>query len=191
VHPLVGVTDPASGTVLSVAPDRVDEVSDLIADFDRSTHGRLARALGGDGVVLGRGVLRAAENVPDVDVLPDAGIWVGAGDPADDPRVPSWLHPFNGGVLLHLREDGTYGAGVGVKTHDDVGRELSVVTDDDLRGQGLARRLVAQAARTLSGRGFAVTYLHDPDNVASARVADACGFPDHGWEVWGLFPAGD
>ena len=53
--------------------------------------------------------------------------------------------------------------------------------------RGLARRLVAQAARRLLTDGATVTYLHDPANTASARVADACGFPDRGWQVWGLF----
>jgi len=32
------------------------------------------------------------------------------------------------------------------------------------------------------------TYLHDPANLASARVADAAGFPDRGWAVFGAFP---
>jgi hypothetical protein len=33
------------------------------------------------------------------------------------------------------------------------------------------------------------TYLHDPYNGASARVADAAGFRDRGWSVYALFPA--
>jgi hypothetical protein len=33
------------------------------------------------------------------------------------------------------------------------------------------------------------TYLHAPDNAASARTADACGFPDVGWTIFGLFGA--
>ncbi len=34
------------------------------------------------------------------------------------------------------------------------------------------------------------TYLHAPDNTASARVADASGFVDQGWKVHGLWPRG-
>ena len=30
------------------------------------------------------------------------------------------------------------------------------------------------------------TYLHDPANTASAKVADAAGFPDRGWTVLGM-----
>lgn len=186
VHPLLGVTAPEHGTVLSVPPDRADAVDDALAASGGLTDAgreQVAALLGGG--VLGRGVFRRAEGVPGRDVLPDAGSWVDR----DDPRVPEWLRPFNGGVLLALDDDGAYAAGVGVKRHDDVGHELSVGTDPDHRGRGLAQRLVAQAARRLLTDGATVTYLHAPDNVASARVADAAGFPDHGWSVWGLFRA--
>ena len=54
------------------------------------------------------------------------------------------------------------------------------------RGRGLARRLVAQAARYVVDNGRVATYLHDPANTASARVADAAGFPDKGWSIVGL-----
>ena len=55
------------------------------------------------------------------------------------------------------------------------------------QGRGLARRLVAQAARRVLDEGAVPTYLHDPANVASAKVADAAGLPDRGWSVLGLF----
>jgi GNAT superfamily N-acetyltransferase len=117
--------------------------------------------------------------------LPDGGDWI---DPRD-PRVPTWLRPFNyGSVLIAWDADGRYGAGVGIKRHDDTGHELAVVTSSHLRGRGIARRLVAQAARRLLAEGKLPTYLHDPKNVASARVADAVGFLDRGWSVYGLFP---
>lgn len=32
-------------------------------------------------------------------------------------------------------------------------------------------------------------YLHDAPDVASARTADASGFPDEGWRIVGLFGA--
>jgi GNAT superfamily N-acetyltransferase len=116
--------------------------------------------------------------------LPDAGIWL----PVDDPRVPPWLQPFGGEVLVTL-EDDVYIAGVGIKRHDAHGQELAVVTDERARGRGLARRLVAQAARRVLDEGAVPTYLHAPDNVASARVAEASGFTDRGWKVLGFFPA--
>jgi predicted GNAT family acetyltransferase len=65
---------------------------------------------------------------------------------------------------------------------------LAVGTDERFRGHGLARRLVAQAARRVIDEGKVPTYLHDPGNTASARVADAAGFPDRGWKILGLWP---
>jgi GNAT superfamily N-acetyltransferase len=184
VRPFLGVEAPGLGTVVSVAPTRVDDVRALVdgqATLTPPLRGSVARLLGGGTIAAG--AFRHAGAVPDPDVLPDVGTWV----VPDDPRIPPWLRPFNGGVLLAFDDTGAYAAGVGVKRHDDIGHELSVGTDPRHRGRGLARRLVAQAARHLLGNGGVVTYLHAPDNVASARVADAAGFPDRGWRVWGLF----
>jgi GNAT superfamily N-acetyltransferase len=94
--------------------------------------------------------------------------------------------PFGGQVLIARDERGRYLAGVGVKRHDGDGHELSVGTEPAARGNGLARRLVAQAARAVLADGKVPTYLHDPANSASARVADAAGFPDLGWQVLGM-----
>jgi GNAT superfamily N-acetyltransferase len=115
--------------------------------------------------------------------MPDAGEWVDA----EDPVVPPWLRPFGHQVLIARDDDGRYVAGVGIKRHDDFGHELSVGTEPAARGRGLARRLVAQAARKVLADGKVPTYLHDPANIASGRVADAAGFPDRGWQVLGMF----
>lgn len=184
IRPLLGVEAPGLGTVLSVDPDHAPAVVDHLDGSgldDDGVRQQVAELLGGGTV--GAGVFRTAATVPDPHDLPDLGTWVAA----DDPRVPAWLRPFNGGVLLVLDTDGAYAAGLGVKRHDDLGHELSVGTDPAHRGRGLARRLVATAARDLLARGAVVTYLHDPANTASARVAEAAGFPDRGWRVWGLF----
>jgi GNAT superfamily N-acetyltransferase len=113
---------------------------------------------------------------------PDEGSWL----PVTDPRVPPWLYPFGGEVLVALSQN-EYVAGVGIKRHDRFGHELAVVTHERARGRGLARRLVAQAARRVLDEGAVPTYLHAPDNAASAAVASAAGFPDLGWQVVGLF----
>lgn len=94
-------------------------------------------------------------------------------------------------MLVARGADGRYLAGVGVKRHDSHGHELSVGTEPEARGRGLARRLVAQAARALLDDGIVPTYLHDPANLASARVAEAVGFRDLGWRVLGLFGPSD
>ncbi|HEX9530901.1 MAG TPA: GNAT family N-acetyltransferase, partial [Acidimicrobiales bacterium] len=129
---------------------------------------------------FGRGVFRWCHSLLDLED-PEA-VWL----PPDDERVPPWLAVFNGDVLVHLDEDGRYGAGVGRKRHDANGSELSVATDERLRGRGLARRLVAQAARRVAEEGAVATYLHATSNAASAKVAEAAGFPDTGWRVLGL-----
>ena len=181
VHPVVGVLSPVGG-VLSVPPQHEARVRELGGDLD-ALIGGVAAAVGRPGAFLGRGAFRWSEMPSD---LTDAGEWV----PRSDPRVPEWLRPFNGDVLVAWDEDGSYAAGVGRKRHDAHGHELSVGTDERRRGRGLARRLVAQAARRVLADGAVPTYLHAFDNVASARVAEASGFPDRGWQVLELFEPG-
>ena len=107
----------------------------------------------------------------------EAGVWV----PVEDPRVPEWLVPFGGEVLVAFDDGGAYAAGVGLKRHDDDVWEIAVGTDERHRGRGLARRLVGQAAAAVLAAGAVPTYQHDLDNHASAKVAAAAGFPDVGW----------
>jgi GNAT superfamily N-acetyltransferase len=185
IFPVVGVRTPVAG-VLSVPPDEADPVR------DRVTHA-VANGTSWDELIpllphiLGRpdrtvysGVFRYCEAPAD---LPDAGVWVDAGAPS----VPEWLRPFGGEVLIAFSPDsGRYLAGVGIKRHDDIGRELAVGTEPAARGRGLARRLVAQAARRVLDEGGIATYQHDPANVASAKVAEAAGFPDRGWRSVGM-----
>lgn len=186
-----GAVDPDGRAVIGVEaavaaalPSPIEDVADL-----RSA---MPGALGRRGV-LGLGVLRWATAVPDSDHLPDVGVWLPAelAEDPDDPRVDAWLAPFGGEVLVALDDDGRYLGGVGLKRHDDLGRELAVVTAEAARGRGIARRLVAQAARRVLADGFAATYLHAHDNEASARVARATGFPDTGWQVIGWFDRDD
>ena len=101
--------------------------------------------------------------------------------------MPEWLKPFNGDVLVAWDDEGNYGAGVGRKQHDRWGHEISVGTEASLRGRGLARQLVTTAARRIIADGAIATYLHALDNHASAKVADASGFADVGWRVWGFW----
>jgi predicted GNAT family acetyltransferase len=89
-------------------------------------------------------------------------------------------------VLIARDDEGRYLAGVGIKRHDGYGQELSVGTGPAARGRGLARRLVAQAARRVLDEGAVPTYMHALDNLGSARVAEAAGFPDRGWSAYGV-----
>lgn len=184
VRPLVGVLTPAGG-VLSVPPARRDAAAEAVAGRDPGALAAalpaLAAALGAPGGRVLEGIFRWTVRPA---ALPDAGEW----RPVADPVVPDWLQPFGGEALVAL-EEGRYIAGVGLKRHDPTGQEIAVVTEPEARGRGLARRLVCQAARRVVAGGAVATYLHAPDNTASARVAEASGFPDAGWRALSLAPA--
>jgi GNAT superfamily N-acetyltransferase len=187
-HRLVGVVRADAG-VVSVPPrarERVARRTSGMPDVDDPRWRRaVADLLDAPELVVGIGVFRAVTTDAEVATHPDVGRWVDA----TDGRVPAWLRPFNAPqVLLATDDRGAIVGGVGIKLHDRYGAELAVVTDRQARGRGLGRSLVAQAARRVLAGGRAVTYLHGPDNVASARLADAVGFRDRGWRVLGLFP---
>ena len=180
VHPVVGVASP-DGAVLSVPSDRVEAVAALADDVPglRASGDALGDALQWPGARLFDGVFRWSEAPAE---LEDAGDWV----PVGDARVPDWLLPFGGEVLMAFDPDShEYVAGVGIKLHDEFGHELAVVTEEAAQGRGLARRLVAQAARRVLANGAVPTYLHADANVRSAKVAVAAGFPDVGWRILG------
>ncbi len=185
VRPLQGVGD-GHGIVIAVPPAAVEAVRNAIGDdLDRPGLGdELGAILGVGPAAFGAGVFRTTARVdPAID---DLGEWF----ERQTDELPEWLAPFNGPRLVAFDGDGRPIAGVGIKVHDRWGQELSVVTDEAARGLGYARRLVATAARRVLADGSVPTYLHAPDNTASARVAEAAGFPDRGWKVYGLWPRG-
>ena len=182
IRPLQGVGN-GVGTMLAVPPSAVSAVREAIGgDLNRPGLGNeLGTILGVGPAAFGAGVFRTTDRV-DPDIA-DVGVWFE--HQADD--LPGWLAPFNGPRLVVFEDDRPI-AGVGIKIHDPYGWEIAVVTDEKARGRGLARRLVATAARRVLAEGAVPTYLHAPDNTASARVAEAVGFVDRGWTVHGLWP---
>lgn len=176
LRPLAGVQTPA-GTVVSVPPDCVEAARAAGPSLEDVLDG-LPEVLGQPGAVVGRGVYRYAVSPPSMEPV---GEWV----PADAPDVPAWLRPFGGKVLV-VREAGHYVAGLGIKRHDRLGQEVAVATEEAWRGRGLARALVARASTAILRAGGVPIYLHGRGNAASARVAEAAGFPDRGWSVLGL-----
>ena len=182
VHDMIGIVSPFGG-VLSVPEHAVEGVAALVSGDDLAVdlaalHGgptALLAAMGRAGAIE-QDVFRWSNAPTDGD---DVGEWVAS----DDPRLPDWLRPFNGDLLIAWDDSGAYGAGVGRKQHDRCGHELSVGTEPALRGRGLARHLVATVARQVLAEGAIPTYVHVPDNHASAKVAEAAGFPDLGWTM--------
>ena len=185
IRPIQGVTGP-EGTVLAVSPEHANlfegvDVKDVFADAGaRDGHQRLATRLG-TTIAFGMPIFRWSEHAA---VLPDAGEWIDAGDP----RMPDWLRPFNGGVLIAFDKHGEYSAGVGIKRHNELAGEISVATDPAHRGRGYATRLVAQAARRIIEEGGVPIYQHGGGNEASARAAVSAGFPDRGWHMLEIHP---
>ena len=179
VHPAIGVASPDE-CVLSVAPQWTAQVRELAANGCDHLLTNLPATVGFPERSVYRAVFRWTIRPA---TLPDVGEWL----PADHPLVPAWLRVFGGEVLVASDPDtGRYLAGLGVKRHDPHGHELSVGTSPDARGRGLARRLVAQAARRVLDDGAIPTYLHGVTNTASARVAEAAGLPDVGWTSFGV-----
>jgi RimJ/RimL family protein N-acetyltransferase len=160
------------GAVASMPPDLLDAARDLgptLADAAPE----LERLLGDRRLV---DVMFRWTGAP-IDLEP-LGEWI----PCEDERVPEWLKPFGGNVLV-LLEDDRYVGGVGLKQHDDFASEISVGTEEAARGRGIARRLVTTAARRILDEGKVPTYRHDLRNHASAHVAEAAGFHDIGWRL--------
>ena len=176
VRPFAGIATP-HGTILSVPPDRAAAVREAGSTLEELLDA-VPQALGQPGAVVGRGVYRYSLAPAAVELI---GEWV----PADAPDVPAWLRPFGGEVLV-VRDGGKYVAGLGIKRHDEVGMEVAVATDEAWRGRGLARALVARATAAILRGGGVPIYLHGRGNAASARVAEAAGFPDQGWFILGL-----
>lgn len=179
-RPALAVAAPGCA-VLSVPTDRVAAVRARAAGGIERLLPELPDLVGHPGWPTNQGVYRwSTAPAP----LPDAGDWI----PPTSAGLPSWLRLFDRAVLVTRDADGRYLAGVGVKRHDAYGHELAVGTVPAARGRGLARRLVAQAARRVLDEGAVPTYLHAFANTASARVATAAGFPDRGWRSYGVHP---
>lgn len=174
---LTGLESPSGGVVVSLPPEVAFTASTLLGD-DGPLH-VLPALLARPDLEVERRVYRWTTRPAE---LPRIGRWRAA----DHPAVPAWLKPFGGLVLVAEDADGRHLAGVGIKRHDALVHELSVGTEPHARGRGLARCLVAQAAAALIEQEVIPTYLHLPDNTASARVAESAGFALTGWHSLAL-----
>jgi GNAT superfamily N-acetyltransferase len=175
VRPIAGV-ETAEGMVLSVPPAAFAEVAQLAERGLPALSAGIGEVFGQPGTTFGKGVFRYIDRLVEFEEL---GEWV----ETEDPRLPGWLRPFNGGILIVCDDQDRYMAGVGIKRHDEFGSEIAVGTEPEFRGRGFARRLVATAARYLVRSGVTVIYEHALDNVASGAVATSAGFSDRGWKA--------
>jgi GNAT superfamily N-acetyltransferase len=178
LQPLTGVSNEV-GTVISVAAPYLEGARELAKGGLASVDAGIGALFDRPGARLRRGIFRACRHLVLADEL---GQWVDS----TDERLPEWLHAFSGEVLVAFDEAGAYAAGVGLKHHHQLNYEIAVGTEPQHRGRGLARTLVAQAARRIYEQGAVATYQHAADNFASAKVAEASGFPDLGWRSVGL-----
>lgn len=177
VRDVIGVAE-GDGGVLSVPPKAEAAVREAVRTW-ADVRTELPAAMRRPKAHVYEGAFRWTTKPAD---LPDAGEWI----PHEDPRVPEWLKPFGGQALIAFDDNGEYAAGVGIKRHNPAGMEISVGTERNHRGKGLASRLVAQAARWILAEGAVPIYLHDPANVGSDRTALRAGFPDEGWRIVGM-----
>jgi GNAT superfamily N-acetyltransferase len=97
-----------------------------------------------------------------------------------DPRLPDWVHGHFTGEAWVVLEGGKVLSTAVLKRYDDRLREIAVGTAEAARGRGLARAVVAAAARAVLTEGRAVLYNHAEDNFASAKVAEAVGLHEFG-----------
>lgn len=184
IQPVLGI-ETLEGTVLSVPPKYFDRVWTLCEEnnHDLDALGRqLAEALDRPGWRFGRGFFRWT-TAPKPDEQPLLGTW----HLPTDAVVPPWLRTFPGKVLI-AEIDGELAASVGIKRHNHWGHELAVVTEENFRQQGIAARVIRQAAARVLEHGAIPLYVHADDNVGSAKAAQAAGFDDQGWRILGIFP---
>jgi GNAT superfamily N-acetyltransferase len=181
--PAFAVSAP-DGAVISVPPAAAERLRGTRIDLESPELWREVTELVGEpGARCGRGVFRWTERPA---AGPQTGEWI---DPAD-PRIPGWLRPFDGEVLVAVDDDGAYLGGAGRKQHDRHGHEISVGVEPAARGRGLARALTIRMARRILDDAAIPTYIHDPQNGPSCRVAEAAGFPDRGWWAMAVWRAG-
>ncbi len=161
------------GAVLAVAPEHADLLRHHL-DGPTTLLPALERAAAELRGHLFSGVARTGV------AIPPPAVEVSVLD-ATDPRLPGWvLGHFTGEAWVVVDGHGEVLSTAVLKRYDDRLREISVGTSERARGRGLARSVVAAAARSVLAEGRAVLYNHAPDNYASAKVAEAVGLREFG-----------
>src|SRR5919198_1471674 len=160
------------GAVVGVAPEHAARLRQLLDGPDTVTTALKALAAELPGHMFST---TARTGV----VIPPPVVQVTVLD-ASDPRLPQWVLGHFVGEAWVVLEDGEVLSTAVLKRYDERLREISVGTAPSARGRGLARSVVAAAARFVLAEGRAVLYNHALDNDASARVAEAVGLHEFG-----------
>jgi GNAT acetyltransferase len=160
------------GAVLAVAPEHADVLRRYLTS-PASLLPALQQAAAELRGHLFSGVARTGVAIPP----PEAEVTV---LDAADPRLPDWVIGHFTGEAWVVLDDGKVLSTAVLKRYDDRIREISVGTSERARGRGLARSVVSAAARSVLSEGRAVLYNHAPDNLASAKVAEAVGLHEFG-----------
>src|SRR6266545_1355641 len=148
------------GAVVGVAPEHAARLRGLLDGPDTVTTALKALAAELPGHMFS-GTARTGV------VIPAPVVEVTVLD-ASDPRLPQWVQGhFVGEAWVLMR-------------YDERLREISVGTAPSARGRGLARAVVAAAARFVLAEDRAVLYNHAVDNDVSARVAESVGLHELG-----------
>jgi GNAT superfamily N-acetyltransferase len=155
------------GAVVGVAPEQAARLRELLDGPDTVTTALKALAAELPGHMFS-GTARTGV------VIPPPAVEVTVLD-TSDPRLPQWVLGHFVGEAWVVMEGGEVLSTAVLKRYDERLREISVGTAPSARGRGLARSVVAAAARSVLAEGRAVLYNHAVDNDASARVAEAAG----------------
>src|SRR6266540_2792743 len=153
------------GAVVGVAPEQAARLRDLLDGHDTVAPALKALAAELPGHMFS-GTARTGV------VIPAPVVEVTVLD-ASDPRLPQWVQGHFVGEAWVVMEGGEVLSTAVLKRYDERLREISVGTAPSARGRGLARAVVAAAARFVLAEDRAVLYNHAVDNDVSARMSSA------------------
>ena len=101
-----------------------------------------------------------------------------------DPIGADLRRRFDGEIFVTRNSRGQISSWAAIKIKSDDIWEIAVVTEAPYRGQGLAKEVVSAATDYILDHGRLALYVHDRDNVASARVCRALGYVKYAEEFF-------
>lgn len=96
-----------------------------------------------------------------------------------DPQYERFHRYFDGPVFATRARNGEVAAWSALKLKDEQVWEISVTTEPEYRGRGLAKAVTSAAAEYILAQGRVPLYVHNEQNLPSARVARSLGFREY------------